>query len=178
LKVQGNIGNGGGRMHDNIISFVARGSLSGKTSLIERIIEELKRRGRKVAAIKHSQHIQPLDKEGKDTYRFAQRGADRVMLFSQSCLFLYEQQGPDLDYLISIATRGVDIVIIEGFKQGPFKKIEVFNGQFYQIPLCVETPSPDFIALVSNEALQLTLPCYGFEEIPALCDMIETVSGL
>lgn len=165
-------------MHDNIISFVARGSLSGKTALIERIIEELKRRGRKVAAIKHSQHIQPLDKEGKDTYRFAQRGADRVMLFSQSCLFLYEQRGPDLDYLINIATRGVDIVIIEGFKQGPFKKIEVFNGQFYQIPLCVETPSPDFIALVSNEALQLTLPCYGFEEIPALCDMIETVSGL
>jgi len=52
-------------MH-SIISFVGKSS-SGKTTLLENLIAELKRRGRKVAIIKHSHHADDLDTSKKDT---------------------------------------------------------------------------------------------------------------
>ena len=57
-------------------------SNSGKTTLIERLIQELVSRGKKVSAIKQSGHPVSLDTEGKDTHRFSKAGADPVILSS------------------------------------------------------------------------------------------------
>lgn len=164
-------------MQANIVAFVGRGSLSGKTSVIEKVIAALKQRGKTVAAVKHGVHLQLPDKEGKDTYRFALAGADRIMMFSDAGMFLYENQAPDLDYLIGLAAHGVDLVIVEGFKRGPFKKIEVFNHQVYQTPLCVEQPGSDFIAVVSDLALEVDIPRFTFDDIAGICDFILSQTG-
>lgn len=155
-----------------IVSFVARGSQSGKTTVIERVIAMLRQRGKTVAVVKHGIHLHLPDTEGKDTHRFAQVGADRVMMFSDTGFFLYENKAPDLDYLIMLASRDVDVVIVEGFKRGPFKKIEVFNHRAYQTPLYLEHSGSEFIAIVSDEALDVDIPCFPFHDIAGLCDLI------
>jgi len=164
-------------MYDKVVSFVGRGSLSGKTTVIERVIAELKRRGRILTVVKHGIHMQVPDKEGKDTFRFARHGADRVMMFSDDSLFMYENKPPDVEYLVGMAARGVDIVLVEGFKAGPFRKIEVFNSRVYETPLYLEHPNPDYVALVSDKQLEVPIPCFGFEDISALCDLIERMTN-
>lgn len=163
-------------MHVPIVSFVARGSLSGKTSVIERVIAMLKQRGKTVAVVKHGIHLKLPDTEGKDTHRFAQMGADRVMMFSDTGFFLYENKAPDMDYLVALATHGVDLVIVEGFKRGPFKKIEVFNSGNYQTPLYAEHPGSEYIAIVSDEILDVDIPRFAFHDIAGICDLILSLS--
>ena len=162
----------------NIISFVARGTKSGKTTVLEKVIEELARRGRRVTAVKHGLHMHYADKPGKDTQRFAGRGAGRIVLFSPEGILMYENAPPSLEYLCSIAAAGVDIVLVEGFKSGPFRKIEVFNDTLYSSPLCMEPPSEDYIALISNTPLDAGIPNFLFHEIDALCSFIEERTGL
>ena len=65
-----------------VISVVGAGSNSGKTTLLEKIIREAKARGWRVATIKHDVHNFEMDQPGKDTWRFAQAGADIVAISS------------------------------------------------------------------------------------------------
>ena len=160
-------------MYENIISFVAKGTNSGKTYIIEQVIEELKRRGNKVAAVKHSVHLPSVDKEGKDTYKFAQKGAERIIIFSDNALMLYEMSCPDIEYLTSLASKDIDIVIVEGFKSGPFKKIEVFNKTLYESPLCLEKPREEFIAIISDTYVNAGIKHFTFDDIPGICTFVE-----
>ena len=160
-------------MYENIVSFVAKGTNSGKTYIIEQVIEELKKRGKKVAAVKHSMHLPYVDKAGTDTYKFAQKGADRVIIFSDNALVFYEMACPDIDYLTFIASRDVDIVIVEGFKTGPFKKIEVFNKTLYGNPMCLEEPREEFIAIISDEYVDAGIEHFTFDDISGICTFVE-----
>jgi molybdopterin-guanine dinucleotide biosynthesis adapter protein len=160
-------------MQRNIISFIAKGTNSGKTYLMEKLISEFKSRGKRVTAIKHSTHLMEVDKEGKDTHKFARGGADRIILFSDNALLLYELKEPSLDHLMSLAGEDADIILLEGFKKSPFKKIEVFNPDLYGSPLCLEEPDNDYIAIVSREYIDVKLPWFSFEDIPGICAFIE-----
>ncbi|HQG33051.1 MAG TPA: molybdopterin-guanine dinucleotide biosynthesis protein B [Deltaproteobacteria bacterium] len=160
-------------MIENITAFVAKGTNSGKTYLIQKLISEFKVRGRKVAAVKHGTHLMEVDKKGKDTYKFAEKGADRIILFSDNAFMLYELAPPDLDKLTAFAEKDMDIVLMEGFKAGPFKKIEVYNPALYDTPLCVEEPDGNYIAIVSREYIDVGLPWFSFDEIRKICDFIE-----
>ncbi len=64
-----------------MISIVGRAK-SGKTSLLERLIPELKRRGYRLATIKHSAHGYDLNQTGKDSQRLANAGSDAVVVSS------------------------------------------------------------------------------------------------
>lgn len=160
-------------MKTGILSFVARGTNSGKTYLIEKLITEFKSRGKRVSVIKHGTHLLEVDKKGKDTYRFSERGADRIILFSDNAVMLYELKMPDLDYLATIASAGMDIILLEGYKAGPFKKIEVFNPDLYESPLCLEESNDAYIAIVSKIFIETGLPWFSFDDTEKLCDFIE-----
>ena len=140
---------------------------------MERLITELKRRGRKVAAVKHAMHGHAVDPEGKDTFKFAQRGADRVILFSPDGLLMYEAKHPETDYLYTISSQDMDIVLVEGFKSGPFRKIEVFNEENYTTPLCVEGSGQGFLAIVSRAPVGVDIPQFRFEDIGSIAAFIE-----
>lgn len=165
-------------MYKNVISLVARGTNSGKTYLMERLIEEMKRRGRKVATLKHTVHPPAVDSEGKDTDRFIHRGADRVVLFSDQGLILYEAGPIPVDHLYALSSGGMDVVLVEGFKRGPFKKIEVFNEELYDKPLSLDHPGPDYLAIVSRKPMDIGIPHFCFEDIGAICTLIEESAGL
>ena len=64
-----------------IVSIVGK-SNSGKTTLIEKIIAELVRRGYRVATIKHNRHGFDIDHEGKDSWRHKRAGARTTVIAS------------------------------------------------------------------------------------------------
>lgn len=166
-----------------IISVVGK-TKSGKTTLIERIIPELKERGYKVGTIKHDVHQFEIDHEGKDTYRMTQSGADTVVIASDKKLGMIKNIS-DLS-LDKIAEwlfpdggigLGVDIIITEGYKRQDKPKIEVTrSGEL----LC--SKDDNLIAVIDNTdrdvALHLPddlkkIPCFGLNEIEKIVDLME-----
>lgn len=113
-----------------IISFSGV-SNSGKTTLIEGLCNILIPKYR-VAVIKHDPKGKAIfDKEGKDSYKFFQSGAD-VAIVSPNETNIRFNDGLQNDEIIKImiANKKLDYLFIEGFKSMPYKKICVIRGDF------------------------------------------------
>ncbi|WP_461830176.1 molybdopterin-guanine dinucleotide biosynthesis protein B [Aquifex sp.] len=90
---------------------------SGKTTLIERIIPLLKKKGYKVCYLKHDPKGHGLtDKEGSDTYRIS-RYVEKLGLLSPNKLTLWDRENTELFSLLKKYFSDCDIVILEGFKK-------------------------------------------------------------
>lgn len=155
-----------------IFSFIASGSDHGKTWLVERLVGEFSRRGLRVCAVKHAAHLDLPDVPGKDSERFARSGAGRTIAFSDHALLLTESAAPSAEHLTVLAGDGMDIVLVEGYKKGPFPKVEVFNPGCGDAPLCAREGCADIIALVSPESCPVDLPRFSFDDISGLCDFL------
>ena len=158
-----------------IISVVGR-SNSGKTTLLERLIPEIRRRGYSVAVIKHHVNGFDLDREGKDSWRISKAGADVVVLASPGKLALLQNTAGELspDEIAERYLGDVDIVFTEGFKSLDKPKIELFRADLGEgrIP---STEEP--IAFVSDDEKLSGTPSFRSEEISALADFIEKKFG-
>ncbi len=75
-----------------IVSFVGKAN-SGKTTLLEKVVRELKLKGYRVAVIKHSPHGFEMDHPGKDSWRLTQAGSDIVALSSSDKAVFVERLG-------------------------------------------------------------------------------------
>ncbi|MFC1751050.1 molybdopterin-guanine dinucleotide biosynthesis protein B [Pseudomonadota bacterium] len=97
---------------------------SGKTTLIEQMIPHLLERGLKIAVLKHDVHGVQIDRQGKDSDRFYQAGAD-VMLHGPGDHFmrLHERGEPQLLQTLMELSRRYDLVLVEGHKETPLPKI-------------------------------------------------------
>lgn len=143
-----------------IISFVAAKSGTGKTTLLEQIIFLLKQQGYRLGVLKHDAHRFEIDREGKDSWRFSKAGADQVMISSQQKLGFIEQlrEEKSLEELLDYY-HDVDLILIEGYKQNGYPKIEVSRKELNQA-LLYDDPAfatANFLAVASNDR-QLTLP--------------------
>lgn len=112
------------------VHFVGK-SGTGKTTLIEAIIQKLKERGFRVAVIKHAHHGFEMDKPGKDSWRFGQAGSDMVAISSPGKLAMIEKVDEELNFEQVINRLGdrFDVVLVEGFKQTSKVKIEVTGSE-------------------------------------------------
>lgn len=155
-----------------VLSIVGK-SESGKTTLIEKLIPELKRRGYRIGIVKHAHHGFDIDRKGKDSYRHRKAGADAVMIASSGQIAMIKD-GPAecLDDLIPYF-EDVDLLLTEGFKGERAPKIEIFRSQRHQQPACLEDDT--LIAMVSNTPLDLSMPQFTSDDIPAIVEFI--VSG-
>jgi molybdopterin-guanine dinucleotide biosynthesis adapter protein len=97
---------------------------SGKTTLISQIVMQLKRKGYRVGVLKHDAHDFQMDVEGKDTYKYSEAGADLIAISSDAKLNILEKLQKPLE-LEEILQRmdGVDLILIEGYKQANVPKI-------------------------------------------------------
>jgi molybdopterin-guanine dinucleotide biosynthesis protein B len=164
-----------------IVSIVGRTN-SGKTTLIEKLIPELKKRGYKVGVIKHTKHQFEIDHPGKDTWRMTKAGADTVVIASDKKLAMIritnnEPITTNLDELVEWLFPDVDIVITEGYKRENKPKIEVTrsgellcNTRYDNLLAVVFNPSrtTNYQTLISS----LNVPCFSFDEISAIVDFI------
>jgi molybdopterin-guanine dinucleotide biosynthesis adapter protein len=104
----------------------------GKTTLLERLVPELCSRGLVVSLIKHSHKNIDIDRPGKDSYRLRESGCKEVLLLgNERWALMHELRGaaePPLEYLLE-RLQHCDLVLIEGFKNGGFPKLEVWRAE-------------------------------------------------
>ena len=150
---------------------------TGKTTLLERLIPELKNQAVRVAAIKHSHHDFEIDKQGKDSDRLRKAGAEQIILASKyRTAFISEEDGetePDLyQQLGRLDTDKLDLVLVEGFRQENIPKIEVYRPSREKPMLCEE--DKNIIALASDETpeQELSIPILPLNDEAAICDFI------
>src|SRR4030066_219431 len=101
-----------------IVSIVGK-SDSGKTTLIEKLLPELGRRGYRVATVKHDVHGFEVDREGKDSWRHKQAGAHTVIISSPQKVALIRDVEKDstLDEIRGRWVQDVDLLLSEGYKK-------------------------------------------------------------
>ena len=154
-----------------IISIVGK-SESGKTTLLESLIIELKQRGYKVAVIKHALEDIELDKQGKDTWRFSQVGSDVVAISTGNKLALIKKLEHDFSpqELSRFIAWDYDLVLTEGFKQSGTVKIEVHRKEQGE---GLVSPTKQLLAVVTDEPLDIDVPQFSMGEVQGLTDLIE-----
>jgi molybdopterin-guanine dinucleotide biosynthesis protein B len=145
---------------------------SGKTTLIEKLIPELKRRGYRVATVKHHSHAGfEIDQPGKDTWRHAQAGSDHVVIAAPDKIASIRRLERELtlDEIASLI-QDVDIILTEGFRRASKPSLEVVraaNG--------LELVSfPDqLVAVATDTPLDVTVPQFGLDDIISMVDFIQ-----
>jgi len=153
-----------------IFSIVGKNSNTGKTTVLCNIIQELKKRGYKVATIKHDVHGFDIDHPGKDTWKHGQAGSDIVMISSPEKFAMIEKVEKEytLDEVISKITN-VDIIITEGYKRENKPKLEVFRAEAAECLLCEDH---ELFGLVTDVKFDKAVPQFNFTEIEKLVDLI------
>ncbi|PLX71442.1 MAG: molybdopterin-guanine dinucleotide biosynthesis protein B [Denitrovibrio sp.] len=139
-----------------LVSFVGT-SGCGKTTLIVKVISELKSRGYRVSTVKHDGHDFQMDKEGKDTWRHKNAGADAVIISNKRKFALVSDvdEEKSIFELIKYLPETTDIIIAEGFKQELQNKIEVFRSDFSTNLQCSNDPNLIAVATDMPENEQL-----------------------
>lgn len=158
------------------ISIVGRKN-SGKTTLLVAVAAALRHRGLRVASMKHGHHDFQLDQVGSDSWRhFNEGSAEAVLLVAGERIALVARvPGADEDpeRLIAkyLSGHGYDLVLVEGYKHGPFPKLEIHRRALHDSPLftpqdtvraeqliAIVTDDPSTIAGCPTIALDTTDP--------------------
>ena len=102
---------------------------AGKTTLLTQLLPRLSARGLRVAVLKHSSHAHALHASGSDTARLEAAGAQATALATPQGLQLTlpGEAAALLPQLLERAAGLLDLVLIEGWKAGPFPKLEVWR---------------------------------------------------
>lgn len=135
-----------------VVGFVGE-SGAGKTTLILGVLRVLERHGLNAALIKHAHHEVELDQPGKDSFEFRKAGANPVLLTTARRRFLMSERCMPKDPVLEeeldqISPKGLDLILVEGFKDTAYPKLEVHRearGGTYLFP-----KDPFVFALVTD----------------------------
>jgi molybdopterin-guanine dinucleotide biosynthesis adapter protein len=146
---------------------------AGKTTLLTRVIPHLLNEGLRVSVIKHAHHNFDVDVPGKDSWRHRHAGAEEVLVSSgQRWALMHELRGADeprLPELLAKMAR-VDLVVVEGYKSEPHRKIEVHraaNGKPLLFP-----DDAGIVGIATDTAVETALPTAHLDDIPAIATMM------
>ncbi|MDO5145707.1 MAG: molybdopterin-guanine dinucleotide biosynthesis protein B [Eubacteriales bacterium] len=140
----------------------------GKTTFLERLIPELKKRGLRVAAVKHDAHQFTIDKEGKDSWRMTEAGADVTGLMSERRAVLMENRPVDTEKWIR-TIRDVDIILTEGYKFGPWPKL-MLHREAAGKPLPL--PPEQCLAVISDVPVLGAKRMFSLEDEAAVAEFL------
>lgn len=145
-------------------------SNTGKTTLIKKLISAFKKRGLRVAAVKHAAHGYAIDMPGKDTWHYYEAGADQVMVVGPESLTIHQRfdDTPDLNRICKMLQE-VDLILMEGFKNQKGPKIEVIREGYSpeRLPL-----GENLIAVVADTPVEDSVPCFNPQDIEPLAEFI------
>lgn len=149
---------------------------TGKTTLLCQLIPILNERGLRLAVVKHSHHDIEMDKPGKDSYQLRQAGASQLVLAGKkrSICFVEQQQVSDRSLskqLNLLDSSSLDLVLVEGYRDEAFPKIELHRQQLGK-PLLYPNDE-NIIALVSDIKLEkVSLTQFQFHQLDELATFI------
>jgi len=154
-----------------VISFVGRHN-SGKTSVLEKVVQVLSEGGFRVGIIKHSSEQFDIDVPEKDTFRLAKAGAKALTISSASRFAYYRdvEREMSLTELVALLGDELDIIITEGYKREDRPKIEVARRE-----ISTELIKPsNLTALVTDFPVdkEIGVPVFGFHEIEEISRFI------
>jgi molybdopterin-guanine dinucleotide biosynthesis protein B len=150
---------------------IAGRSGSGKTSLLERLIPEFKKRGLRVGTIKHHHGDFDIDHPGKDSWRHKKAGAEKTVVSSPTRIGLVMDVDHDYkpDELIPFLNE-MDIILVEGYKEEDLPKVEIFRPEIHDTPLFLKDPG--LIAVMTNSRLATGVPVLGLDDVTGLADLL------
>jgi molybdopterin-guanine dinucleotide biosynthesis adapter protein len=146
---------------------------SGKTGLLERLVEHITDRGFSVSTMKHAHHSFDIDHKGKDSYRHRKAGAHQVLLSSDSRWVLmteFEKTTElEMDVLLS-KMNPVDLILVEGFKANDHLKIETYRAVTKQNPLA--KLDKQIKAIATKDKVDLSIPIFDLDDTKSIADFI------
>lgn len=156
---------------------VAARSGTGKTTLLKQLIPVLKNRGFRLGLIKHTHHQIVFDNRGLTKKIFAD-GTDVLAVSPTISMAQWHQKEAEnalADGINAYRDLPIDILLIEGFKQVAFAKIELHRQSLNAPLLCRH--DPDIVAVASDNvgelSQQLSLPILDLNDTTAIADWIE-----
>jgi molybdopterin-guanine dinucleotide biosynthesis protein B len=147
---------------------------AGKTTLLAKVIPYLRDHGLRISVIKHAHHEFDVDVPGKDSWVHRQSGATEVLVSStRRWALMHELRGagePPLPELLAKMSP-VDLVIIEGFKREPHRKIEVHRLANNK-PL-LHPDDPDIVGIATDAVIETRLPLAHLDDIEAAANLLQ-----
>lgn len=153
-----------------IISVVGY-SGAGKTTLMEKLIAELTRRGYRVGSIKHDVHGFDMDKPGKDSWRHKQAGACTTLISSPRRIGMvmdvdHDHNPDELRRFFS----NVNVILTEGYKKQNRPKVEIFRSEIHHEPLCRD--DDNVVAVMSDIPVGLKTRRFTLDDAEGLIDFL------
>ena len=146
---------------------------AGKTTLLARVIPYFRQQGVRVSVIKHAHHSFDVDIPGKDSWVHREAGAAEVLVSSgKRWALMHELRGagePRLPELLAKMAR-VDLVVVEGFKREPLRKIEIHRAA-NEKPLLFPD-DPGIVGIATDTKVETTLPTAHLDDIAAVVAMM------
>jgi len=149
-------------------------SNTGKTQIIQKLIQKLKGRGYSVGVVKLCSQGFIVDPEGKDSWIFMESGADGVAMISPD-RFAVQKRGGEAtaQALAEKYFKELDIIFIEGGREEKgIKKIEVLRKGISEKLKC---PPDDILAVVSDMDVKIDKPVFHPREINKIADFLESI---
>lgn len=161
-----------------VFGFCAACSGTGKTTLLKKLIPLFRGSGLRVGLIKHAHHGFDLDQPGKDSYELRRAGADAVLVASSARWALMRetpepQRCPGLFELLSrLGGEELELILVEGFKQEDFPKLELHRPSLGRPLLHPEVPGVVAVATDVPEQLSLQLPVLDLNQPEKIAEFI------
>jgi molybdopterin-guanine dinucleotide biosynthesis adapter protein len=161
-----------------VISITGR-SGAGKTTLIEKLVSSLSAEGIKIGVIKHTRHHINDGDEGKDSWRYRQAGAlgSVITTDKHAVAHLAFNEIVSPESLVKMMSPLVDLVIIEGYREGSQKKIEVIDESLDEAPLC-KSGVKNIVALATDGNSPEGFTVFSRDDIAGLAKFIKKETGL
>jgi molybdopterin-guanine dinucleotide biosynthesis adapter protein len=150
---------------------------AGKTTLLSRVIPHFIAQGLRVSVIKHAHHSFDVDVPGKDSWVHRQSGAVEVLVSSGTrWALMHELRGAPEPHLPDLLGKmsPVDLVVIEGFKREPHRKIEVHRAANAKPLLFPDDPG--IAGIATDAAIETALPIAHLDDIPAVAALMQRLA--
>jgi molybdopterin-guanine dinucleotide biosynthesis protein MobB len=144
---------------------------SGKTTLLCQLLPQLFSRGLRVATVKHSADAHPLHKPGSDSERLETAGAGPVVFATPRGVQLTCSGDPAalLPVILEPFSSALDLILVEGWKDGPLPKIEVWRKE---VGPSLSEGRTDILAMVTDDDAPGSFRTFRPREVEKLADFV------
>ena len=159
-----------------IIGFAAY-SGTGKTTLLKEIIPLLRGRGIRLGVIKHAHHSFDIDTPGKDSYELRLAGASQTLIASaqREALAVERENGGEAELgrlLERLDQDALDMILVEGFKDEAFPKIELYRHDMGKPPFYPGDANIIAVATDGDLPVATRLPVMNINDAEQIVDFI------
>jgi molybdopterin-guanine dinucleotide biosynthesis protein MobB len=162
---------------------------SGKTTLLEKLIAALSRRGLRIATVKHHSHAGfEFDVEGKDSQRHRRAGSVHTVVAAPDQVASVRRLPRELSVHQSIEVMTFEakvygntphLILVEGYRQGELPTVDLFRaGNPKDEERKLETEGSGIVAVATNiarimeQAHAQGLPAFDLDDAESLADFL------